>query len=458
MDGTEMSAFSYAAQPLKQVEDIDSGEDDTDDEEDEVHVDDDVDWQEELCTIRLLRVLPLDDDAPDDLVCELTVADTSEEYLALSYVWGPAEPSQNLQLKADTSSGTLNIRQNLYEFLLQARQRSDENWFWVDAICIDQDSVSERNEQVQHISLIYKSAAKVVVWLNDKYVSRMFRAIEDHHDEFMNSNYDERNADGTVAEYVDDLPWLLMDQQWGIRHFYSHQYWSRVWIRQEFTLANDIVLWSGDYSLDLEAVPLLTRHFYLRIGMKDEKLFRRIYGHVDDIYSHRDWQHSKEPRDREMRKLTYYLQREGRRSDIRDRIYATLSLVEDGDWFEVDYDQTAYQLFCRVCDHFDGEDASGGRLSDYLRALQIESTQIFEEVKHHGLSEHMNLKIHSASGSLVFAGSDSLGLQESLCSWVADKPKVHAATMNMSNVESEIVLLDNLLGNVLVFQICKLTP
>ena len=38
-------------------------------------------------------------------------------------------------------------------------------YFWIDAICIQQSDVSERNHQVRMMGLIYKRAAFVLAWL-----------------------------------------------------------------------------------------------------------------------------------------------------------------------------------------------------------------------------------------------------------------------------------------------------
>lgn len=47
--------------------------------------------------------------------------------------------------------------------------------FWIDAICIDQSSVQERNLQVQHMGAVYQGARKVLICLgNDLLVTEVF--------------------------------------------------------------------------------------------------------------------------------------------------------------------------------------------------------------------------------------------------------------------------------------------
>jgi hypothetical protein len=39
---------------------------------------------------------------------------------------------------------------------------------WVDAICIDQSNIEERNHQVKLMDLIYKNAKIVFMWLGEE--------------------------------------------------------------------------------------------------------------------------------------------------------------------------------------------------------------------------------------------------------------------------------------------------
>jgi hypothetical protein len=49
---------------------------------------------------------------------------------------------------------------------IQYQCRTRCHLLWIDAICIDQTNVKERNAQVQLMPTIYQSAGKVVAWLD----------------------------------------------------------------------------------------------------------------------------------------------------------------------------------------------------------------------------------------------------------------------------------------------------
>lgn len=329
--------------------------------------------------IRLLRVLPAET-ISSCLTCELITGDVTSGYTALSYVWGNPEPNCSLILRSASSCRPLSIHQKLFDFLLEVRRRVDESLIWVDAIYINQQNVSERNKQVRQMSSIYRSAARVIVWINDSHITHLFQAIQDNHDDFMQSHQERKNGDGSLSEWFDDWSWMLNPMRRGLRHFYQHEYWLRVWIRQEFMLAADVVFWSGNEYLDLAAIELLTRYFYLSEGIDRESRFQRRYGLVDNMFRLRIFQ--QESGERDMHKLAYFMQRYGRCSDIRDHVYVVLSLVEDGAFFNVDYNFTLYDLFCEVCDFFTrGEDRSGELAPNILQVLEIDAKDIFEQLE-----------------------------------------------------------------------------
>lgn len=81
-------------------------------------------------------------------------------YTALSYVWGSPESTRTI-----TAGGhTIIVRQNLWNFLKQARRAGEDGLFWIDALCIDQSSIRERKHQVSVMGQIYSRANKVIAW------------------------------------------------------------------------------------------------------------------------------------------------------------------------------------------------------------------------------------------------------------------------------------------------------
>lgn len=116
---------------------------------------DEVTVSENTRSIRLVRLLRTS--SADAIKCELQsfALDSCPLYTALSYTWGPVEPSYTITL----GGIDFGVRENLWNFLGQMRSLAETRWFWIDAICIDQSNVAERNHQVQMMWLIYTQAS-----------------------------------------------------------------------------------------------------------------------------------------------------------------------------------------------------------------------------------------------------------------------------------------------------------
>ncbi|KEZ39436.1 hypothetical protein SAPIO_CDS10154 [Scedosporium apiospermum] len=92
---------------------------------------------------------------------------TSDEnaYTAISYVWGEKRYSNLICVLSEESY--LYIGSNLYSLLKNLRQADEVLCLWVDAICINQDDITERNRQVHQMCDIFSSARETIVYLGD---------------------------------------------------------------------------------------------------------------------------------------------------------------------------------------------------------------------------------------------------------------------------------------------------
>jgi hypothetical protein len=126
-----------------------------------------------------IRLLSLDLDGDlDDIRCTLTNHSLNSRpiYCALSYEWGNPVPVEIIIVNGEL----FHARHNLWLFLQRVKAVARENMsqsstsvgsqgattqLWVDAICIDQTNIPERNTQVQLMGRIYRDARPTIVWL-----------------------------------------------------------------------------------------------------------------------------------------------------------------------------------------------------------------------------------------------------------------------------------------------------
>lgn len=104
-------------------------------------------------------------DSEEDIECEIIQAylDTQDvpDYEAISYTWGDTTSSHKILLDGFDFFVPL----NLFSVLGDVRRQYVDRILWVDAICINQDSVRERGHQVQQMRDIYRRAHRVIFWL-----------------------------------------------------------------------------------------------------------------------------------------------------------------------------------------------------------------------------------------------------------------------------------------------------
>lgn len=85
----------------------------------------------------------------------------SKPYEALSYVWGDIRDSTTIL----ANDHTISITKSLETALRHLRYSDKSRYLWVDAICINQEDILEKSEQVAKMGLIYENADSVLVWL-----------------------------------------------------------------------------------------------------------------------------------------------------------------------------------------------------------------------------------------------------------------------------------------------------
>jgi hypothetical protein len=178
-------------------------------------------------------------------------------YIAISYTWGEEPPRRTIYL----NGRKIRLRENIYQALksiLRLRARNSRRahplqrelqlhglsrraaeceYFWIDSICIDQASITERNHQVGMMGQIFSNADFVIAWLgveSDRSVEVM---------QAINIGPGLRVVGLSLGPTP--LPQHLREM---LDIFDSLKYWSRLWVVQEIILAKDILVsWGNEF-------------------------------------------------------------------------------------------------------------------------------------------------------------------------------------------------------------------
>lgn len=170
--------------------------------------------------IRIMRLEP-SEEFESDIHCHLVVTDikqaSHEQYLALSYVWGDEASPRTIYV----DNAPLLVTRNLYTALKYLRA-GDQPWkFWIDAVCINQADVSERNHQVSIMHQVYAAAERVLVWLGESTPEE-----EDALKFYQNGENDPCNT-------------RFRGPYQGLKTLFERPWWSRIWVVPEVHLAKE---------------------------------------------------------------------------------------------------------------------------------------------------------------------------------------------------------------------------
>ncbi|KAI9695745.1 MAG: hypothetical protein M1820_008417 [Bogoriella megaspora] len=212
-----------------------------------------------------------------------------QSYRCLSYAWGSPGQTQSVLINGKP----FNIRLNLWIFLNTVRQRkakierenrgiSDnaaeaEDLFWIDALCIDQSSVEEKNHQVRQMSKIYSNAKQVIVWLGGETpgANLCFRSMEaivakcnvGAEDDIWTETVNMSKMNIVDHQRIDTTLYYSSVEGGGISKSYTGPsidyevlpetsqgmcglgYWERTWVIQEVVLGHDVVIWQGSLTM-----------------------------------------------------------------------------------------------------------------------------------------------------------------------------------------------------------------
>ncbi|KAG5755621.1 hypothetical protein H9Q70_001768 [Fusarium xylarioides] len=127
--------------------------------------------------IRLLHVEPGAFDDP--IRCSFRLASLKEveskriDFHALSYCWGDPTEREDIFLSKEGDFGNgkegmpFSIGKSAAQALRRLRLEDETLVIWIDAVCINQDDLEERAQQVTLMSQIYSLASVVHIWLGE---------------------------------------------------------------------------------------------------------------------------------------------------------------------------------------------------------------------------------------------------------------------------------------------------
>jgi hypothetical protein len=214
-------------------------------------------------TVRLLTLLPGRRGSDIHIELDNALLDNNPKYEALSYEWGlpPAKVPDDhdtlsnsfwnldvtiqLQEQVYCRGKALGITKHLHAILNHLRSNDRRRLLWIDGICINQEDIIERREQILLMRRIYEQAAKVLMWIGEAKPGseRAFEIVK-----HLAKGYDDQRPDtdrkskgrGRLEKIIineRDLGDLQGDCRPAIEDVLTRSYFSRVWVVQEIVMS-----------------------------------------------------------------------------------------------------------------------------------------------------------------------------------------------------------------------------
>lgn len=273
-------------------------------------------------------------DIPTSLVLRFVWGD----FAALSYMWGDQGSSRQILV----NGYSVDVTENLEAALRQLSCRISFTGgikLWVDALCINQNDILERNVQVKRMRNIYSQAMSVWVWLG-------IDADESHKAIRLLSDCADNNRPAKAAEYLETLrlnPNLFEPGSWkALYQFLNRGYWKRLWIIQEIAMGriqlnllcgNTSLLWSklwagiGIISMEPGVAEMRVCQECEEAGFPYRR--RHIFVLMTRIQQMEFLRKDEEGR-RDGRPLMQLMRvsRQSQQTDARDKVYAIMGLLD----------------------------------------------------------------------------------------------------------------------------------
>lgn len=233
----------------------------------------------EKSEIRILALQP-SSSPTDPIICRLITTSLEHtagggRYTPLSYCWGTTSMTEKIVVDGHSFL----VTPSLYNALLHFRSLNlnpsphprglrttdDSGLWWIDAICINQNDLDERKSQVSLMTRLYKQAKTVRVWLGEesndstramqiiREVAYFPSSLADRKSwTYMRQPGQTHRPDGPgkpLVQLPEEPPAVSADEKVknysAIINLYQRPWFSRVWVRQEIALPNEVTFHCG---------------------------------------------------------------------------------------------------------------------------------------------------------------------------------------------------------------------
>ncbi len=265
-----------------------------------------------------------------------TSFDKAPAYFALSHAWEHGKVDTAIRVDGRlllTSPGLIACIKRLRGLVINDFTKATVDWIWVDRICINQDDISERSQQVRLMGDIYSLSVRTLVWLGPGCDSVVFGW------DLIDRIFETFRRQTPCAQFLDDIPFRFYsdeshienglpdwsDKLWdSLIELFRLPWFTRIWIVQEVALScKDPIIIYGESSYPWDrlawAASWLRRNGYLRLPKIPHQI-QNIDTMANIRRSRKFWH---------LDALLTVTSTKCHASDPRDKVYALLGLAAE---------------------------------------------------------------------------------------------------------------------------------
>lgn len=179
---------------------------------------------------------------------------TPVAYTALSYTWGPPVFDGRIECDGHIRNVTLSLETALRHF----RRKDYSVVMWIDQLCINQEDMDEKAQQIPLMGRIYKHALNTVVWLGQGNAGSesAIRLLGDlnYYLQFTDAEINPSEFERLCLPSPDDPVWR---EVWEL---FSRAWFTRVWIIQEAVISRELWLVCGKSLVRWEPLTIACNH------------------------------------------------------------------------------------------------------------------------------------------------------------------------------------------------------
>ena len=297
--------------------------------------------------IRLLTLHPASLGGFIECTLKRASLNIAQSYEALSYTWASTGTSF---IKANGS--LIPVSADLEDTLSRLELKDSSRTLWIDAICINQEDILEKNKQVVFMRVIYQSAKRTIVWLGNnnpfekeatsyaRDTDSAMAVIEKWNTQLKAER--QRQLQEPLKQLVPDYDKLYI----AFSTMASKRWWRRIWIVQEVSVSKNVIVGCGRSWTDW--APFVEYSKWIRKARKTpwQSEFTMFHQMIDISTRHRD--HGATSLHTLLKETSGF-----DATDSRDKVYALLGLSTEQDRaaISVDYSGDVTALYADVARH-----------------------------------------------------------------------------------------------------------